>query len=140
MKLIYLACIFFFSSVYTSYSDDLEIYDLYEQVNGTFYELLEISNVSSYHCLIFIFVVILFVVFFCQKLQKLIPVLIKQRLLYTYCIVEFTGYHHLFYFLQTATVSEIRRAYRKRSKELHPDRNKAENAEDMFRQVSFPYN
>jgi len=40
----------------------------------------------------------------------------------------------LLYF-QDASSSEIRRAYRKKSKELHPDRNDAENAEAMFRQV-----
>jgi len=38
-------------------------------------------------------------------------------------------------YFQDASSSEIRRAYRKKSKELHPDRNDAENAEAMFRQV-----
>ena len=39
------------------------------------------------------------------------------------------------YFYQTASVSEIRRAYRKLSLVLHPDKNKSPDAEVKFRQV-----
>ena len=62
---------------------DMEIFDLYEEVNGTFYELLGIST--------------------------------------------------------TATTSEIRKSYRKLSLTLHPDRNKADNAEEAFRQLVAVY-
>lgn len=58
---------------------DMEIFDLYEEVNGTFYELLGIS--------------------------------------------------------ESATTTEVRRSYRKLSLQLHPDKNKAENAEEQFRQL-----
>jgi len=63
--------------------DDMEIFDLYEEVNGTFYELLGIS--------------------------------------------------------QGASTSEIRKSYRKLSLTLHPDKNKAENAEEQFRQLVAVY-
>jgi len=59
--------------------DDMEIYDLYEEVNGTFYEFLGIS--------------------------------------------------------ESASTSEVRKSYRKLSLSLHPDKNKAENAEEQFRQL-----
>jgi len=62
---------------------DMEIFDLYEEVNGTFYELLGLS--------------------------------------------------------QSATTSEIRKSYRKLSLSLHPDRNKADNAEEAFRQLVAVY-
>ena len=37
--------------------------------------------------------------------------------------------------LQTASTPEIRKAYRRLSLQLHPDKNKDENAEESFRQV-----
>jgi len=57
----------------------MEIFDLYEEVNGTFYELLGVS--------------------------------------------------------ESASTSEIRKSYRKLSLVLHPDKNKADNAEEAFRQL-----
>ena len=53
------------------------------------------------------------------------------------CVLSSVFVYHIIYLFifKTATTAEIRRAYRKRSKEVHPDRNKAENAADMFRQV-----
>lgn len=39
------------------------------------------------------------------------------------------------FLLQDASLSEIRRAYRKLSLVLHPDKNEAANAEEQFRQV-----
>lgn len=30
-------------------NDDFEIFDLYEEVNGTFYELLGVTQVCAYH-------------------------------------------------------------------------------------------
>lgn len=41
-----------------------------------------------------------------------------------------------FVFLQDASSADIRKAYRKLSLILHPDKNKDENAETQFRQVS----
>ena len=38
--------------------------------------------------------------------------------------------------LQDASQADIRRAYRKLSLQLHPDKNKAPDAEEKFRQVS----
>ena len=64
--------------------DQLEIFDIVEEVNENFYELLRVG--------------------------------------------------------ENAETSEIRKAYRKRSLELHPDVNPAEDAEVQFRQVcSFVY-
>lgn len=40
------------------------------------------------------------------------------------------------YILQDASSADIRKAYRKLSLILHPDKNKDENAETQFRQVS----
>lgn len=37
---------------------------------------------------------------------------------------------------QTATIDEIKKAYKQRSFELHPDRNRAHNSEDAFKRVS----
>jgi len=76
---LFLAVILFATSEAFYDSEDMEIYDLFGEVNGTFYELLGVEN--------------------------------------------------------TATTAELRRAYRRRSKELHPDKNKAENAEEQFRQL-----
>ena len=39
------------------------------------------------------------------------------------------------FYLQDASVSEVRRAYRKLSLILHPDKNQAVDAEQKFRQV-----
>lgn len=38
--------------------------------------------------------------------------------------------------LQDASQADIRRAYRKLSLQLHPDKNKAPDAEEKFRQVN----
>jgi len=61
------------------YQDEIDIFDLFEEVNGTFYELLDVA--------------------------------------------------------QDAKANEIRRAYRKLSLTLHPDKNKAEDAEEQFRRL-----
>ncbi|XP_005108283.3 dnaJ homolog subfamily C member 1 [Aplysia californica] len=60
-------------------SDDFELFDLVEEVNANFYEVLEID--------------------------------------------------------QSATTSEVRKAYRRASLLYHPDKNDAENAEEKFRQI-----
>ncbi|XP_071803599.1 dnaJ homolog subfamily C member 1-like [Asterias amurensis] len=60
-------------------NEDFELFDLVEEVQGNFYELLGVES--------------------------------------------------------TATSSEIRKAYRKQSLLLHPDKNKEENAEEKFRQL-----
>ena len=39
------------------------------------------------------------------------------------------------YFLQDATLPDIKKAYRTLSKQLHPDKNDAPDAEIKFRQV-----
>eukprot|EP00057_Strongylocentrotus_purpuratus_P020545 XP_011675019.1 PREDICTED: dnaJ homolog subfamily C member 1 [Strongylocentrotus purpuratus] len=40
-----------------------------------------------------------------------------------------------FFFFQSASQSDVRRAYRRLSLQLHPDKNKEENAEEKFRQL-----
>lgn len=49
---------------------------------------------------------------------------------------EFISDKVCFVFLQDASSADIRKAYRKLSLILHPDKNKDENAETQFRQVS----
>lgn len=49
MRLLYCSLILLLPLVYSFDTDDLEIYDLFEEVkNGTFYDLLEIENVSIF--------------------------------------------------------------------------------------------
>lgn len=81
--LIILACLFTTCCASSWDSVEMEIYDLYEEINGTFYELLNVT--------------------------------------------------------QDATTSEVRRAYRRLSLILHPDKNKAEDAEEKFRQLVAVY-
>lgn len=58
------------------------------------------------------------------------------------CLCFLTKFWELFltvcslYVLQDASSADIRKAYRKLSLILHPDKNKDENAETQFRQVS----
>ena len=40
---------------------------------------------------------------------------------------------------KTATADEIKRAYRKLAAKFHPDRNKAADAEDQFKEVAEAY-
>ena len=41
--------------------------------------------------------------------------------------------------MQNASVSEIKKAYRRLSYQLHPDRNDAPDAADKFRQIAAVY-
>jgi DnaJ-class molecular chaperone len=43
----------------------------------------------------------------------------------------------LSYNVQDASAADIRKAYRKLTLQLHPDKNKAEDAEEKFRQVGY---
>ena len=74
-----LSCLLLLPSIFAWDNDQLEIFDLVEEINENFYSLLDVA--------------------------------------------------------ETAETSEIRKAYRKLSLQLHPDRNSAEDAELKFRQL-----
>lgn len=63
-----------------------------------------------------------------SDLNKVLGISLSDKV----CFVFFPFPHHL----QDASSSDIRKAYRKLSLTLHPDKNKDENAETQFRQVS----
>ena len=42
-------------------------------------------------------------------------------------------------FLDTADVSEIKKAYQRLAMKYHPDRNKAKNAAEIFKQIQNAY-
>lgn len=50
-----------------------------------------------------------------------------------------SNFYELFSVKQDATLSEIKRAYRRLSMELHPDRNQAEDANEQFRRIAAIY-
>ncbi|XP_046555215.1 dnaJ homolog subfamily C member 1-like [Haliotis rubra] len=53
--------------------------------------------------------------------------------------VNYTNFYELLGVDQTATTAEIRRSYRKLSLQYHPDKNKADDAEDQFRRMVAVY-
>lgn len=59
-----------------------------------------------------------------------------MSLLFRRSRMEFKDYYKTLGVSRTATPDEIKRAYRKLAREFHPDRNKAKNAEDRFKEVN----
>ncbi|XP_067649421.1 dnaJ homolog subfamily C member 1-like [Haliotis asinina] len=53
--------------------------------------------------------------------------------------VNYTNFYEILGVDQTATTAEIRRSYRKLSLQYHPDKNKADDAEDQFRRMVAVY-
>ncbi|MDB5985284.1 MAG: hypothetical protein JWR16_337 [Nevskia sp.] len=50
--------------------------------------------------------------------------------------MEYKDYYKLLGVPRSATADEIKRAYRKLAREFHPDRNKAKNAEEKFKEIN----
>jgi curved DNA-binding protein len=50
--------------------------------------------------------------------------------------MEYKDYYKILGITRSASADEIKRAYRKLAREFHPDRNKAKNAEDKFKEIN----
>jgi len=49
------------------------------------------------------------------------------------------AYYQLLEIPENATISEVKKAYRRKAFELHPDKNKSENAQDEFINLTQAY-
>lgn len=94
-------------------NDDLEVFDVVEDVDQNFYELLGVAQVCTY----------------CDTFINTLEVLWH---IHSYII--------LIFYLQEASSSEIRAAYRVLTLKLHPDKNDAPDADVQFRNLVSVYN
>jgi len=51
-------------------------------------------------------------------------------------ILKGKDYYDILGVSKTATIEEIKKAYRKKSLKVHPDKNKCEEAQDAFKRLS----
>ena len=113
--------LFFIQSVVTAWdNEELELFDLVEEVSANFYDVLEVSRVNLSDIM-------------CLQLSYRIDV--KPNCVFW----QVNGEWCVTRLFQEATSTEIRRAYRKLSLVMHPDKNKAPDADDKFRQINAIY-
>lgn len=100
--------------------EDLDVFDLVEEINENFYTVLKVQQVIEYFLFKLIFIS------FAGKIEIILSVL--RVYLFIYPIL-----------IQNATAAEIRKAFRALSVVLHPDKNDAEDANVQFRNLVSVY-